>query len=454
MADRQLPQDLTAERALLGSLLLDPDQIDTVSLTLTALDFYQQDHQRIFQVLITLAGQRVPVDTVSLANELERLDWLEDCGGRARLARLTDEGIKSANVGHYAAILREKRALRQLIDVGSKLQLRAYRGEPSADVLKWAEASLTASQASKAGRRPESLQTSTGRILTRLESRQAHRGELTGVDTGFPTLNQLTYGWQPGHLIVLAATTSAGKSTFAINTAVAAAKGGLRVILFSLEMSRDEIEQRLLASVSGVMHSRILEGSINPIEWAQISSAIETMHGLPLAIVDDPMQTVPDIRRQCRLWQQDGGIDLVIVDYVQLVQGTAGRDANRAEEVGDIARELKLLAGELNVPVLALSQFNRGADEREPELRDLKESSGLEQHANVVCFIHPLEKMPSDPMVPVVCKFIIKKNRNGPVGRLTVTLQRTITTFLEGGEEPAKPPPVQRARKMRSPSTW
>lgn len=294
----------------------------------------------------------------------------------------------------------------------------------------------------------QSLRTSAPALYTDLEWRVAHKGELTGIDTGYPSINELTLGWQHGDLIVIGARPSIGKTTFVLNSAVHAATAGKRVAVFSLEMRRIQLEYRIVAQLSQIPLSRILGGHIGDVDYPHISHALGLMAELPLEIDDRSGQNFWDVRGACRRLKAEGGLDAVIVDYVQLMPGSLERrGATRNEEITDISRRFKVLADELEVPIILLSQLTRENEKRtdpRPKLSDLRESGALEQDADIVAFLHRKNHREGG-----VTNFIIEKQRNGPTGTVNLTLVRDVTTFLDGGEEPVEPKPEPEPTKKR-----
>lgn len=429
MLDRALPHNLEAERSVLGAIIMHNSAFEHAAELLKPTHFYRDAHRRIYSALVTVVDERkAEADFVTLREELSRTGQLDEVGGPAYLASLVDGLPHVTNVKHYAGIVREKYLLRQIIKTGGEMITAAYDGEDApADILKVADRSLLDLQ--MVGDRRGLVKLRQSRIFEDLEQRVANKGQLWGIDTGYKSINDQTMGWQAGDLIILAARPSVGKTAFVLNTAVAAARGEKHVAIFSLEMRQRQLEYRMLSSLSGVPSMKMLTGYLTDHDYAQIATALGVFNELPIDISDRAGQTVGDIRMACRRLRNEGQLDLVVVDYVQLMPGTlARRGATRNEEITDISLRLKALAGELAAPVIVLSQLKR--QEGRPQLSDLRESGSLEQDADLVCFLHRKNHKEGG-----LTNFIIEKARNGPTGTCNLSLDRDTTTFHDGGEE-------------------
>jgi replicative DNA helicase len=444
---RTLPHNLEAERSILGGILVHNAAFTLAAQVITADDFYRDAHRRIFAAMIVLIDEKhVEVDFVTLKEELAKHGELDEVGGPAYIASLADGVPRATNVAYYAGIVKEKALLRALIYAANKMLTDAYAGEDEpATLVQKADAELLKVQQATRSSRLTDMRESVGRIMNDLDYRAAHRGELLGLDTGFPSLNELTFGWLPGDEVIIAARPSIGKTTFVLNTALAAAKLGKRVAIFSLEMRRKQLEYRLLSTLSGVPIGRLASGYLGSRDYEKLSQAFETMHVLPLYIDDRSGQTALDIRTGCRRVKSEGGLDLVVVDYVQLVPGTLERGATRNEQVTDISRRFKDAADELTVPFLVLSQLSRANEKRadpRPRLSDLRESGALEQDSDIVAFLHR-----ENHRTGGATELILEKQRNGPTGTVMLNLDRDTTTFTDAGPQPEPeqpaPKPVQ-----------
>jgi replicative DNA helicase len=427
-----LPHNLEAERSLLGAALLHARAAEFLSGKLTAEMFFRRAHRDIFTAMKQLCDERREVDLVTLKQLLGKK--LEDVGGPAYITSLTDGLPRATNIEHYADILRDLAARRQLVEFASRTLDLVAAGEHGAPALLVdTDRRLLELQAGHGESRMRLVKDSVSDLLADMEWRHAHKGELLGVETGFASLNELTFGWIPGDLVVIGARPSIGKTTFAVNSAVAAARSGKHVAIFSLEMKRKQLEYRILSELSQVPLSRILSGYMASTDWKALSDAIGTLAGLSISIDDRTGQSVSDIRGACRQLRGERGLDLAVVDYVQLMPGTLDRrGASRNDEVTDISRRLKQLADEVSIPILLLSQLTRDSQKRtdpRPKLSDLRESGALEQDADLVCFLHRKNHREGG-----TTEFILDKQRNGPTGTCLLTLDRDIVTFTDGGE--------------------
>lgn len=439
-AERTLPHNLDAERSVLGAILVHNDAYDTAAQQLQGAHFYRDAHRRIWEAMRILIDERkIVADFVTLREELTKRQELDEVGGPAYLSSLADGVPRATNVRYYASIVRDKAMLRDLIFAANRILTAAYEGEQEPpDLLRSADRALLAiaTHGLRDGMLP--LNARLRAVTERLEYRVAHKGELTGVDTGFDSINGETLGWQPGDLIIIGARPSIGKTAFMLNSILAAVRGHRRAAVFSLEMTRAQLEDRILAILAGIDAQRIRSGHIAGLEYPRIAEAFEVMHGLPLAIDDTSRVTMAEIRAICRRLKAEEGLDLVVVDYIQLVPGTLDRrGSTRNDEVTDIATRGKDLAKELGVPILILSQLTRANEKRpdpRPKLSDLRESGSLEQIADVVAFLHRRHHRESG-----TTNFIIEKQRNGPTGSCNLTFDRDTQTFTDGGVEPPEP---------------
>jgi replicative DNA helicase len=452
---RSLPHSLDAERSILGAILVHNEAFERVQRWLTSDDFYRDAHRRIFTAITTLIESKVAVDYVTLKEELLRVGDLDGVGGPSYISGLADGMPRATNVDYYAGIVREKALLRALIYAANTMLTDAYAAEDTAsELLLRADRTLLDLHRGTKGSGLAPVGAGLSALMTDIERRTQARGTVIGLDTGYPSINELTLGWQPGDLTVVAARPSIGKTTFAFNTGLFAAQQGMRVGAFSLEMKKRQLEYRLLSQLSRVPATRILSGFLGALDYGKISEALEVLHALPLHLDDRTGLTVGVIRSSCRRMKSDGGLDLVIVDYVQLMRSELTK-ANRNEQITDISRRLKELADELNVPILLVSQLSRANEKRadpRPRLSDLRESGALEQDADNVCFLHRENHRAGGST-----EFIIEKQRNGPTGTTILNLDRDTVTFSDDGpapEEPLQPasvplPGMERQRRRR-----
>lgn len=453
--ERSLPYNLDAERSVLGVLLMHNSQFERISDTLKDTDFFRAAHQDIWRAIAAaLNTPRGTVDPITLRAELTRHGTIDKIGGPAYLAGLTDGLPRSTNIEHYANLVREMAVYRQLIKTASHFVAKGYEAEVPAHLLLIdADKAILDLQRGTHENRMQSLSESASDLFENLEFRHKNKGLLSGVDTGFKSINELTNGWQSGDMVVIAARPSVGKTAFVLNSALAGVQtvrpdGSQRhALIFSMEMRRQQLEYRILSSLSGVALSRLLSGYVYEQEMqTKLADAIGIMHNCGIHIDDTAGRTVWEIRTACRRAKAEHGLDLVVIDYIQLMPGTLDRrGASRNEEVTDISRRLKTMADELGVPVLVLSQLNRnseGASDPKPKLSSLRESGALEQDADLVCFLHRKNHRAGG-----VTNFIIEKQRNGPTGTVNISLDRDTTRFTDGGEEAA--PTAEELEKER-----
>jgi replicative DNA helicase len=450
--ERPLPHNLDAERSVLGGILISNEAYTRVVGRLRPEDFYRDAHRRIYAALERLLERHGgSADFITLQDALVRANDLDTVGGPAYLAALTDGVPRATNVPHYAAIVRDKAQLRRVIRTADELLAAAYNdAEPADEILERADRDIVRLRHGAGPSRMRSIQAASSELIADLEWRADHRGELLGIDTGFASINELTNGWQPGDLVVVAARPSIGKTTWLMNSAEAAARSGKRVAIFSLEMRRKQLEYRLLSSIAGVDLSNVVSGYMSDAEWELVTKALTEVCSWPLYIDDTAARTVWDIRAECRRLQADGGLDLVIVDYVQLMAADKpSPSGNRNAEITDISRKLKIMADELSCPVLLASQLNRASELRSdprPKLSDLRESGALEQDADTVCFLHRKHHRENG-----TTQFILEKQRNGPGGTVNLTVCREIVRFTDGGDDPEPEPEPKREPKMHKP---
>src|ERR671918_2425643 len=393
--DKLAPQAVEAEQSVLGSILIDRDAVLKVADFLRPADFYRQQHSDIYEAMLALHGQREPIDLVPLGDELARRDRLEGVGGPAYLATLMNAVPTAVHVEHYGRIVERKSVLRNLIAAAGKIAAVGYEEANDAEVaIDRAEGILFEISQRRTVGGFESLATLLGEAYDRLEYLHEHRGQLLGIPSGLSQLDTLLGGFQPSDLIILAARPSVGKTSLALNIAQhAAVREGRKVGVFSLEMSREQLALRLLSAESGINPRPLQTGFVDETDWTKIAQVMNDMATAPMWIDDSPVLSVMELRTKARrLEAEQHGVDMVIVDYLQLMQGSLNQKAaNRVQEVSEISRGLKALARELKVPVIALSQLSRSVEQRnsaEPRLSDLRESGSIEQDADVVIFLY------------------------------------------------------------------
>lgn len=439
MSDRVLPHSLEAERAVIGAALLNPDAFDLAVAAVHADDFYRAAHRSIWSHLCQLSVQGAPLDLVSVNESLSKVGELEEVGGPVYLAGLIDGVPRSTNIAHYASIVREKAQLRQLIVTASRMVNDAYEAEEDAHaIVEQAEQAIfaLAEGANVTGFvRVGSLLPG---IFDKLELLHQSKQGVTGLSTGIRDLDDLTRGLQPGNLILIAARPSMGKSSLAVNIAEHLTGPAFRkhVALCSLEMSSEELMMRQLASAARVDGHRLQSGYLGERDWARLSTAMAEIAAATMYIDETPHIGVFDLRGRARRLKTEHGLDLLIIDYVQLMDAperTDKRGDNRALEIGTMSRALKVLARELNIPIILLSQLSRQPEARQdhrPMLSDLRESGALEQDADVVLFLYRDEVYhPDRSDNKGIAEIIIGKQRNGPLGTVKVAFQKEYTRF-------------------------
>jgi replicative DNA helicase len=437
VADRTLPHNLEAERSVLGAILLHNEAFNHAAEVIDAADFYRDAHRRIFDKMVRLSERGGAIDLVTLKEELGRSGELDEVGGPAYITALVDGVPRSMNVEHYARIIKEKATLRSLIFSANKILATAYEGEEDADViLDQAEHAIFAIADDKIRDGFVSLRDLAQSSLETIEKLHARKELVTGVPTGFTDLDEMTSGLQPSDLVIVAARPSMGKTSLVLNIAQhVGTKTDKTVGLFSLEMSKEQLFLRMLTAEARIDAQRMRRGYLGERDWGRLSQAIGTLSDAKIFIDDSPSIGVLEMRAKCRRLAAEHDLDLVIVDYIQLMQGR-GRFENRTLELGSISRSLKGLAKELRVPVVVLSQLSRAPESRsdhKPQLSDLRESGALEQDADVVIFIYRQDMYAdkSDPPAEGegVAELIIGKQRNGPTGTVKLAFIREFTRF-------------------------
>jgi replicative DNA helicase len=433
--DKLAPQSVEAEQSALGSILIDADAILKVADFLRPADFYRAQHASIYEAMLSLHAQREPIDLVTLGDELRRRDQLDAVGGPAYLATLMNSVPTAVHVEHYARIVERKAVLRNLIGAAGKIAAVGYEEANDAEVaIDRAESILFEISQRRTDAGFESLSILLGQAYDRLEYLHDHRGQILGVPTGLSQLDALLGGLQPSDLVILAARPSVGKTSLALNIAQhAAIRENKKVGVFSLEMSKEQLALRLLSAESGINPRPLQTGFVDETDWSKIARVMNDMATAPMWIDDSPVLSVMELRTKARrLEAEQHGLDLVIVDYLQLMQAsTPNKDANRVQEVSEISRGLKQLARELKVPVLALSQLSRGVEQRgtaEPRLSDLRESGSIEQDADVVIFLYREGEQNTEAEVDLV-KAKVAKHRNGPIGEVPLQFRKANTRF-------------------------
>ncbi len=436
-AVRVPPHSLEAESAVLGGLMLDNSTWDAIADRIRAEDFYRRDHQLIFAAIAELSGKAEPADAVTVAEALDRAGLSQETGGLIYLAGLVRDTPTAANIRAYAEIVRERSTLRGLIEVGGEIAANAFNPEGRSASELVDEAERRVFEIAEAGRKVGSgfvpLRSELGSIIDRLDTLHQNQGQITGVSTGFSRLDEMTAGLQRGDLVVIAGRPSMGKTTFALNIAENAAFGPAKakVGVFSMEMSREQLAFRMVSSLGMVDQSHLRTGNFGDEEWSRINTAISMMKNSHIYIDDTGALTPTEVRARARRLKREHGLDLIVLDYLQLMQ-VAGTRENRATEISEISRSLKALAKELSVPVIALSQLNRSLEQRtdkRPVMSDLRESGAIEQDADVIMMIYREEVYDQNTTRKGIADIIIAKQRNGPIGDVQLTFLGKYTKF-------------------------
>ncbi|MGB8323607.1 MAG: replicative DNA helicase [Candidatus Acidiferrum sp.] len=438
--ERPLPSNLDAERSILGAILLDNSALNTAIEALKTEDFFLLQHRNVFNQMVALGEAQQPIDLVTLSDELHRRGELEASGGAAYLASLADGVPRVSNVEHYARIVKEKAMLRNLVHAANRIQQNALDGEEGADaILDDAESKIFALAEDRVKAGLISVKDIVRDNFERLEKIFREGKSVTGISTGYGELDKLLSGLQPSELIILAARPSQGKTALALNLAEnIAIRGGLPVALFSLEMSKESLLQRLVASVAQVDAHKFRSGHLSREDWRRMTEGLGQISSAPLWVDDAGSTSVLEIGAKARRLKRDKGLSLVIVDYLQLISGR-GRFNSRQEEVASISRGLKGLAKELQIPVLVLSQLTRAPEreERGPQLSDLRESGAIEQDADVVMFIYRPNffNLNATPEERDMADILIAKQRNGPTDKVKFVFRSRLTRFEEAAPD-------------------
>jgi len=423
------PQSLEAEMSVLGSMLLDKEAIAKAVEMLRPGDFYREAHRLIFEGIVQVFDEGEAVDLITVSEKLRQMGVLEEVGGVSYIATLANSVPTAANLEYYARIVQEKSVLRQLIAAATQIVTRCYEGREDAEVI-LDEAEQMIFQVSQRRGSPSYVPMREVLIesLERIEYLYSHKGAAYGVPTGFTDLDRLTSGLQPADLAIVAARPSVGKSTFVLNIARhVAVKERMPVAIFSLEMAKEQLAQRLLCAEASIDGQKLRTGFLNEDDWKRLSRALGRLGDAPIFVDDTPNISVLELRAKARRIKAEHGLALLIIDYLQLMQ-TRGRQENRQQEISEISRSLKALGRELRVPVLACSQLSRAVEQRQdrrPMLSDLRESGAIEQDADLVAFLYVNPEFENQNVVEV----IVAKQRNGPTGSVRLYFHRNLGRF-------------------------
>ena len=436
MKERIPPHNEEAERCVLGAAMLSKDAMFDVIEEVKADDFYNENHKEIFNAIMDLYRDNKPVDMLTVCEELKTKKALEMVGGRAYIAALTTGVPSTTNAGEYAKIVSEKASLRALINTAEDIMNKGYEGkDDTQDILNFAESGIF----QIGQKRQKSDYTPIQDVLLRnveiIDANSRNQGKTVGIPTGFKDLDNLTSGLHRSDLIILAARPAMGKTAFALNIAQqTATKAGASVLIFSLEMSKEQLGQRLLAIQARVEMQKLKTGSLERKDWDRLNMALDELHSSKIFIDDTPGVSIMEMRNKCRRLKAEHGLDLVVIDYLQLMQGD-GRSDNRQQEISAISRNLKLLAREMDCPVIVLSQLSRAVEQRtdhRPILSDLRESGSIEQDADIVIFLYRDDYYnPDNTDKHGICEVNLAKHRSGPTDKVELTWVERYTKFSD-----------------------
>jgi replicative DNA helicase len=438
--ERTPPQDIPAEQSVLGGMLLSKDAIAEVIEVIKAVDFYKPAHEAVFGAILELYGRGEPADPVTVAALLTKRGDINRIGGAPYLHTLINSVPTAANAGYYAEIVKERAVLRRLVEAGTRIVQMGYSTDGS-DVEQIVDAAQQEMYQVTDARTSEDfipLAEAMEGALDEIESISNRSGQMTGVPTGFHDLDALTNGLHPGQMVIIAARPAIGKSTLGLDLARSCSiKNGLTCVIFSLEMGRNEIIMRLLSAEARVALHHMRSGTMTDEDWARLARRMGPVSEAPLFIDDSPNMSMMEIRAKARRLKQRHDLQLVIIDYMQLMQHSASnskRPDSRQQEVSEISRSLKLLAKELEVPVIAISQLNRGPEQRtdkRPMMSDLRESGSLEQDADVIILLHREDAYERESPRAGEADLIVAKHRNGPTANITVAFQGHYSRFVD-----------------------
>ncbi|PKR83469.1 replicative DNA helicase [Heyndrickxia camelliae] len=435
LADRMPPQNIEAEQAVLGAVFLEPSSLITASEILIPEDFYRNAHQIIFNIFLKLNDEGKAVDLVTVAEELAATKQLEDIGGISYLSELAGSVPTAANIEYYAKIVGEKSLLRRLIRTATTIATEGYTREDEVDeLLSEAERSIMEVANRKNAGAFHNIKDVLVRTYDNIELLHNRKGDITGIPTGFTELDSMTAGFQRNDLIIVAARPSVGKTAFALNIAQnVGTKAGENVAIFSLEMGAEQLVMRMLCAEGNINAQNLRTGSLTDEDWRKLTMAMGSLSNSGIFIDDTPGIRINEIRSKCRRLKQEHGLGMILIDYLQLIQGSGRSNENRQQEVSEISRSLKALARELEVPVIALSQLSRGVEQRQdkrPMMSDIRESGSIEQDADIVAFLYRDDYYDKESENKNIIEIIIAKQRNGPVGTVSLAFVKEYNKFV------------------------
>jgi replicative DNA helicase len=448
LIDRTPPQNIEAEQAVIGAIFLEPSAIVLAAEILVPEDFYRSAHQKIFEAMLELNESGKAVDLVTVSEKLAASDMLEDVGGVSYLSELSVSVPTAANIGYYARIVEEKSLLRRLIHTATEIATAGYTREDEVEeLLDEAEKRIMEVAQRKNAGAFQNIKDILVRTYDNIEMLHNRKGEVTGIPTGFSELDRMTAGFQRNDLIIVAARPSVGKTAFALNIAQnVGTKTDENVAIFSLEMGAEQLVMRMLCAEGNINAQNLRTGALTEEDWRKLTMAMGSLSNSGIYIDDTPGIRISEIRSKCRRLKQEHGLGMVVIDYLQLIQGSGRMKENRQQEVSEISRSLKALARELEVPVIALSQLSRGVEQRQdkrPIMSDIRESGSIEQDADIVAFLYRDDYYDKESENKNIIEIIIAKQRNGPTGTVQLAFVKEYNKFVNlerRFDEPAAPP--------------
>ena len=437
------PHSVEAEQAVLGGVFLDKEAWDKVAERVREEDFYRKDHRIIFRAISQLSNEGQPYDIVTVAEWLENHQLLDESGGMRNLAALAENTPSASNISAYADIVRKRSILRQLVSATSDINDTIFnpQGQSSEQILEFAEQTVfeIAEQEDRGRKSYQNVSAYTDVVMERIQALAESKSSITGIRTGYHDLDFKTAGFQRSDLIIIAGRPSMGKTALAVNIAeTAAIKDKHSVAIFSMEMQAEQLTMRMMSSLANIDQHKVRTGKLDGDDWIRFTSTVGILQETKMFIDDTPALTPAELRARCRRISREHGLDLVVVDYLQLMQ-VAGTSENRATEISEISRSLKAMAKELNIPVIALSQLNRSLESRQdkrPVMSDLRESGAIEQDADVIIFIYRDEVYDEESSDKGMAEIIISKQRNGPIGKVKLAFRGQYTRFDNFVEDP------------------
>ncbi|MCK1994700.1 replicative DNA helicase [Peribacillus muralis] len=433
--DRIPPQNVEAEQAVLGAIFLEPSSLTVTSEVLIPEDFYRSSHQKIFNVMLNLNDEGKAVDLITVTEELAATKNLEEVGGVSYLSELAGSVPTAANIEYYARIVEEKSLLRRLIRTATNIAQEGYSREDEVEeLLGEAEKTIMEVAQRKNSGSFQNIKDVLVATYDNIEILTTRKGDVTGIPTGFAELDRMTAGFQRNDLIIVGARPSVGKTAFALNIAQnVATKTEENVAIFSLEMGAEQLVMRMLCAEGNINAQNLRTGSLTDEDWRKLTMAMGSLSNAGIYIDDTPGVRIGEIRSKCRRLKQEHGLGMILIDYLQLIQGDGRSGDNRQQEVSEISRSLKALARELKVPVIALSQLSRGVEQRQdkrPMMSDIRESGSIEQDADIVAFLYRDDYYDKESENKNIIEIIIAKQRNGPVGTVSLAFVKEYNKFV------------------------